>query len=85
MDAITLVNLILSSIILIMGIWAYMVDKIRSILYVGMAFGLFALSHLCTILGLEQSLEVPLIIVRLLAYLLVIYAIYIVIAKKKKA
>lgn len=85
MDAITLVNLILATIILIMGIWAYMIDKIQSILYVGLAFGLFALSHLFTILGLHQSLEVPIIIIRLLAYLLVIYATYTIIAKQKKA
>jgi hypothetical protein len=85
MDTITLVNLILSAIILIMGIWAYYTGKVRSTLYVGIAFGLFAISHLLTILGLAASLSVLILILRLIGYLLVIYAIYIVIAKEKNA
>jgi len=85
MDAITLVNLILSIIILIMGIWAYAAGRARSILYVGIAFGLFALTHLLTLVGLAAGLSMLVLIVRILGYLLVIYAIYIVITKKKNA
>jgi hypothetical protein len=85
MDTMTLVNLILSVIILIMGIWAYTAGKVRSVLYIGIAFGFFALSHLLTLVGLAASLSVLILILRLLGYLIVIYAIYIVIAKKKNA
>lgn len=85
MDAITLVNLILSVVILIMGIWAYAAGKTRSILYIGIGFGFFALSHLLTLIGLATSLAVLILILRLLGYLLVIYAIYIVLTKKKNA
>ena len=83
MDTVTLVNLILSVTILIMGIWAYSVDKVRSILYVGIAFGFFALTHLLSLVGLAANLFMPILIIRLAGYLLVIYANYVVIAKKK--
>jgi hypothetical protein len=68
-----------------MGIWAYAAGKVRSVLYIGIGFGFFALSHLFTLIGLAASLSILLLILRLLGYLLVIYAIYIVIAKKKNA
>jgi hypothetical protein len=45
-------------------------------IYVGIAFGLFGLSHLATILGLKESLEAALIVVRTLAYLLVAFGVY---------
>jgi hypothetical protein len=84
MDPIALVNLILAVIILIMGIVEYVRTKSRVELYIGTAFGLFAVSHLMTLLGLAASQAVLLIIIRILAYLIVIYALYIAIAKKNK-
>ena len=85
MDMITLVNLVLAIIILIMGIWAWTARRSRSMLYVGIAFGLFALTHLLTLLGLASSMAAFILIVRVLAYAVIIYAAYIVIAKKKDA
>jgi uncharacterized membrane protein YhfC len=85
MDPVTLVNLILTIAVLIMGIWAYVAVKSRSMLYVGTGFGLFALTHLLTLMGLAASMAMFILIVRILAYLLILYAVYIVIAKKKNA
>lgn len=85
MDPITSANLVLAIIILIMGTWAYAIVRSRSMLYVGIGFGLFALTHLLTLLGLAASLAMFILIARILAYLVIIYAIYIVIAKKKSA
>jgi hypothetical protein len=85
MDSIALTNLILSLIVLILGIWAYMAVKSRSALYVGIAFGAFALTHLFTVLGLAVALAVFILILRIIAYVIVMYAIYILIAKKKNA
>ncbi len=85
MDPVIVTNLILCLIILAMGIWEYIRTKARLELYIGVAFGLFAVSHLITLLGLAPGLTVPLIIIRLLAYLTVIYALYTAIAKKSKA
>jgi len=84
MDPIILVNLILCVAIVVMGVWEYIRTKSRVELYVGTAFGLFGVSHLLTLLGLAAGLTLPLIIIRLLAYLIVIYALYIAIKKKKE-
>ena len=83
MDPVVLTNFILCVIILGMGIWEYVRTKSRIELCVGTAFGLFGVSHLLTLLGLSSGLTVPLIIIRLLAYLLVIFGLYIAIARKK--
>jgi uncharacterized membrane protein (UPF0136 family) len=84
MDPVILVNLTLCVVIVVMGVWEYISTKSRVELYVGTAFGLFGISHLLTLLGLAAGLTLPLIIIRLLAYLIVIYALYIAIAKKKE-
>jgi hypothetical protein len=75
-DPITAVNLVLSVIILVLGYWGYKKSSDNVPLYVGTAFGLFGISHLTTLLGLAQSLVSVLIIIRMLAYLIVIFAVY---------
>ena len=45
-------------------------------LYVGIAFGLFGLSHLATLLGLKAALSTILIVIRTIAYLLVAFTLY---------
>ena len=79
---ITLANLILCVIILAMGIWAYAKKKGDVPLYIGIAFGLFAVSHLITLISIAAALNIFLIIIRLIAYLLVIFALYRIVAKK---
>ena len=85
MDMVTISNLVLSTIILIMGIWEYTRGKSRSVLYIGIAFGLFAVTHLLSLLGLSATLSALILVIRVLGYLTVIYAIYIIMAKKKNA
>lgn len=81
-DPITAVNLVLSVIILVLGYWGYKKSNDKVPLYVGIAFGLFGISHLATLFGFKQSLESVLIIIRTLAYLAVIYAVYTVALKR---
>ncbi|MFZ3060457.1 MAG: hypothetical protein WA102_12080 [Candidatus Methanoperedens sp.] len=81
-DTITAVNLVLSVIILVLGYWGYKKSNDKVPLYVGIAFGLFGISHLATLFGFKQSLESVLIIIRTLAYLAVIYAVYTVALKR---
>jgi hypothetical protein len=84
---VTVINLILTTIILILGIWAFF--KRRSdiaqgsskaiaipevSLYIGIAFGLFAVSHALTLAGLAASLQAVIIVIRVIAYLLVMVA-----------
>jgi amino acid transporter len=81
-DPITFLNLILSLIILFLGFWNY--NKVNDLIpvFIGLAFGLFGLSHLLTLFGLKTTLEIFLIIIRTIAYLLVIFALYRLLTKK---
>ena len=81
-DPITTTNFVLCIVILVLGIWAYGKKKNDVPLYIGIAFGLFALSHLMTLLGLAAGLTVFLIIIRLIAYLLVVTALCRILVKK---
>jgi hypothetical protein len=83
MDPVIIVNLVLTIVIFALGIWAYVSKKSDVALYIGVAFGLFAISHLVNLLGLAAALTVLLIVIRVIAYLLVIFALYRIIAKKK--
>lgn len=76
LDPIYLVNLTLCIIIFILGFLGYRKGGNRIPLYVGIAFGLFGISHLATILGLKDALEAALIVIRTTAYLTVMFALY---------
>ena len=75
-DPIYIINLVLCVIILIFGLIGWRRSEKSFPLYIGIAFGLFGLSHLTTILGLKSVLEIPLIVVRTLAYLIVVFTVY---------
>lgn len=76
LDPIYIVNLSLCIIIPALGYLSYKKTKDKIPLYVGIAFGLFGISHLSIILGLKVTLEYFLIIIRTLGYLLVIFSLY---------
>ncbi|OGP54218.1 MAG: hypothetical protein A2Y65_05990 [Deltaproteobacteria bacterium RBG_13_52_11] len=76
MNEIYVVNLVLSAVILIFGLIGWRRSGKVFPLYIGIAFGLFGLSHLAMLLGLAASLEVALIVIRTVAYLIVVYAVY---------
>jgi uncharacterized membrane protein (UPF0136 family) len=80
-DPVTTTNFVLCIIILALGIWAYVKKKNDVPLYLGIAFGLFAVSHLMTLLGLAAGLTVFLIAIRIIAYLLVVFALYRILKK----
>jgi uncharacterized membrane protein (UPF0136 family) len=75
-DTVTAINLILSFAILVLGLVGFRRSGKAVSLYVGIAFGLFELSHLATLLDLKDPLEAELVAVRTLAYLLVAFALY---------
>lgn len=83
LDPIYIVNLTLCIIILILGVFGYRKKGNPVQLYVGIAFGLFGVSHLATILGLKNYLEVPLIVIRTAAYLVVVFALYKILTKRR--
>jgi uncharacterized membrane protein (UPF0136 family) len=74
--SITLVNLILAAAVLAMGLWAYRRKQSKAALLVGMAFGLFAIAHLLTLLGMAATLDALLIAIRVFGYLTAMVAVY---------
>ena len=75
-DPIYTTNLVLCIIILALGWLGYKKSGDKSPLFIGIAFGLFGLSHLATLLGLKETLEIVLIVIRTIAYLLVAFTLY---------
>jgi hypothetical protein len=82
LDIIALVNLILAIVIFVLGIWAYSKKKGYVPLYIGIAFLLFAITHFITLIGLGAALTVLLIIIRIIAYVIVIGALYRILTNK---
>jgi len=74
-DPILFVNLVLCVTIVLLGILCYRKSCEFLSLYIAAAFGLFGISHAATLLGFKVPLTIPLIIIRTLAYLLVVYAL----------
>ena len=72
--AMYVVNLILCIIILVLGIWGYVKTKDIVPLLIGIAFGIFGVSHSFKLAGI--SAELFLIIIRTIAYLLVVFSLY---------
>jgi uncharacterized membrane protein (UPF0136 family) len=74
-DTMTFLNLTLCSVILLLGVIGYYRKDRYAILYIGIAFGLFGISHLATLLGYRDILDGMLIWVRTIGYLVVIIAV----------
>lgn len=77
-------NLVLCVAILALGYWGYTAKKNKMSLFIGIAFGLFGISHLVNILGYAVKLESIMIIIRLIGYLIVVFALYKLGIKNKK-
>ena len=71
-----IINLSLCIVILILAVWGYRIRHDLIPLLVGIAFGLFGISHFFKILDLDIDLANVLIVVRVLGYLLVVVALY---------
>jgi hypothetical protein len=80
--AVTIINLVLTTVILALGIWAFVKRKSDVALYIGIGFGLFAISHALTLAGLAASLDAFIIVIRIIGYLLVIVALCRILMKK---
>ncbi len=71
-----MVNLIFCIITLCLGITAYAKMKKLWPLFIGIAFAFFGVSHLFTIIGIENSQEIVMLVTRIIGYALTIFAIY---------
>ena len=84
LDPVTVVNFLLAVIILLLGIFEYKKSSDTMVLLIGTAFGLFALSHLLTLLGYAAAFDWFIIVIRIIAYLVVIYAILVIVRKNRE-
>jgi hypothetical protein len=75
-DMITSVNLVLCVLIILAGYLAYKKDNGAAWLYLALAFSLFGLSHVVTLAGAAEKLYDPMVVIRALGYLLVLFAIF---------
>lgn len=70
-DPITLINLVFCIGIVVISIWWSRTSGSNTPLYIGLAFGLFAISHSAVLLDLKSAIEPALIVIRVAAYLIV--------------
>lgn len=75
-DPVNIVNIVLCTAIVIMGFVAYSKKKNAVPMLIAIAFLLFDIAHLLVMLGLHDSLEITLIVIRTAGYLIVIDAMY---------
>ncbi len=70
------VNFVLCVLIFIFGLIGWRRARSAVPLYIGVAFALFGVSHLATLLGLLEAYRTELIAVRTTAYLLVAFVLF---------
>ena len=83
-DPVYAINLVLCIVIFVFGYWGYRERKDTLPLYIGTAFGLFGISHLVTLFDMASSFTDFLIIIRVLAYLIVVFSLFIYVRMKAK-
>jgi hypothetical protein len=80
-DPVVIVNFFLSIVIVVLGFFVYRKKQNMSALLIGIAFGMFGLSHLLQLLGITQIPEAALILVRICGYILVAAALWLFITE----
>jgi hypothetical protein len=75
-DPAVLINLLLCAVILVLGYLIYRKRNSISALFIGVAFGMFGLSHLSTLLGQTLFPEVTFVLLRICGYIFVTAALY---------
>ena len=70
----TILDLVFGVIILFLGLWVYKIKQYALALYLDLAIGIFAVSYLEILLGVSSS-DISVIFLRVLASLVIIYAL----------
>jgi hypothetical protein len=74
-EIIDLVNLVLCVSILSAGCIAYIGSKDKAPFQTGVAFGLFGISHLISLMNIEQSMRMTVALLRISGYVIVLLVI----------
>jgi hypothetical protein len=80
-DPIVLINLLLCAVILVLGYLVYRKRDTISALFIGIAFGMFGLSHLNALFDPSLFPEVTFVLMRIFGYLLVAAALYLLLTE----
>jgi len=83
-NTVQIVNTLLCAAILITGYWGFRNSGKAISLLIGLAFGIFGLTHVISLLGFRAKATGFVIVARILAYLIVLVAIYAVASKSGK-
>jgi len=75
-DPVVVINLLFCIVILVLGYVVYRKKENFSALLIGIAFGMFGLSHFTLLFGITQIPEVTFILVRACGYILVAAALW---------
>lgn len=75
-DPVNIINIILCTVIVILGFMSYKKKKNTVVLLIAIAFLIFDISHLVKFIGLAEKWEAFLMIIRTLAYLTVVLAMW---------
>ncbi|MEN6342269.1 MAG: hypothetical protein ABFC89_06875 [Methanospirillum sp.] len=73
LDPIPLTNFVLATAIFALGLWGYHKSGRLTEALVGVAFGLFAITHFLVLIGTSTT-DLPILVIRIVAYLIVMYA-----------
>jgi PAS domain S-box-containing protein len=87
-DPVTLINLAFCIAVVIVSCWWFWKTQSRTPLYIGLAFGLFGISHIIVITNLNKPLEQALIFIRIAAYAIVATSLFFIaleVMKRKQA
>ncbi len=82
-DTVTLLNFILNVAIIVVGFLAYMKRRNFVPLYMTVAFLLFSITHLLTLLDLAQAMFYPIVVLRFAGYLLLVFMLYKILTQPK--
>jgi hypothetical protein len=74
-DPVNALGLTFNIVIIVVGYWSYKKSQDKVPFYVSMAFVLFGISYIITLLSLGRTLE-SVLIIRTLGYLILTFAVY---------
>jgi hypothetical protein len=83
MDLLSILNLVLTAALFGLAVWGYTRNKYNVLLYIAIGYGLFFVAHLLVLVGLSASVNLPLIVIRVVGYIMIIIAVYTLAIKKK--
>ena len=81
-DVANAVNLVLCLLILVVGCLGYIRTRAKTPLHIGVAFGLFAVSHVIVLFGVQGSFAATITLIRVFAYLIVLFSLWEMRSKK---